>query len=92
MILTCNNNKKITLSVHEVNMFYLYSDKGISIHIYFPFKFSERDSFIKSECGYQRGKGNIPVIVNGWDCQTLAFINPLDMVTYNCSWKYSSYW
>lgn len=45
---------------------------------FFPFDFSERDSFIKSECAYQRGKGYNPLIVNRWDCQTLAFVNSSD--------------
>ncbi|HAJ6623750.1 TPA: hypothetical protein HNC36_28180 [Escherichia coli] len=45
---------------------------------FFPVDFSERDSFIKSECGYQKNKGKDYLVINRWDCQTLSFCQSSD--------------
>ncbi|EJA1141624.1 hypothetical protein WJ707_004746 [Escherichia coli] len=43
---------------------------------FFPFDFSERDSFIKSEGDYQRSKGIVPFFID--ECDNLKVLNKCD--------------
>ncbi|ELX9580718.1 hypothetical protein SLJ66_004215 [Escherichia coli] len=45
---------------------------------FFPFDFSERVSFIQSECSYQRMKRNDSVVINGYGCPDLRFVDNSD--------------
>ena len=45
---------------------------------FFPFYFSERDSFIKSEGDYQRSKGIVPFFIDEYECDNLKVLNKCD--------------
>ncbi|HDZ8902472.1 hypothetical protein AB2912_23945 [Escherichia coli] len=45
---------------------------------FFPFYFSERDSFIKSEGDYQRSKGIFPFFIDEYECDNLKVLNKCD--------------
>ena len=56
-----------------------HNDERVRVYVYFfPFDFSERVSFIQSECSYQRMKGNDSVFFNGYGCPDLRFVDNSD--------------
>ncbi|EHV1920766.1 hypothetical protein K0D36_004990 [Escherichia coli] len=56
-----------------------HNDERVRVYVYFfPFDFSERVSFIQSECSYQRMKGNDSVVINGYGCPDLRFVDNSD--------------